>query len=216
MLAENEILLWDLRPGAVKPVLGPGAQSAPQAAAPAPVQTTQPQSAVPASAEAAPMPPLQSAGQTANAPSVSVVQQPAAPAPQPQAVSRDFAPPAAPPQDAPEDFAPLPPPEEFPPQGNAAESDPVYPNWHLRKKRADLYIDEASQAAYLQKLEAFVRQKGLSVQPYDRALHYLPYDCILCDRARAPVSGEGRCAFLDDGREAVWIFLKQRFGARLA
>ena len=216
MLAENEILLWDLRPGAVKPVLGPGAQSAPLAAAPAPAQTTQPQSAAPASAEAAPMPPVQSAKQAANAPAAPVVQQPAVPAPQPPAVSLDPAPAAASPQAPMEDFVPPPPSEEFPPQGNAAESDPVYPDWHLRKKRADLYIDKASQAAYLQKLEAFVRQKGLSVQPYERALHYLPYDCILCDRGRAPAQGEGRCAFLDDGREAVWNFLKQRFGARLA
>lgn len=90
---------------------------------------------------------------------------------------------------------------------------PDYSNWHLRKKRADAYVDMQSSAPFLQPLCSYLKSKGLKVLDYDPALHYLPYDVILADRSR--LHGEGRSTALDGGKAAVWAFLKKAFAGRL-
>ena len=92
-------------------------------------------------------------------------------------------------------------------------SAPSYPGWHLRKKRADVFVDLQSGAPFLKPLCDYLKSKGLSVLGYDQGLHYLPYDVILADKAR--LHGEGRSAALDGGKAAVWTFLKREFAGRL-
>lgn len=92
-------------------------------------------------------------------------------------------------------------------------SAPSYPGWHLRKKRADVFVDLQSGTPFLKPLCDYLKSKGLSVLGYDPKLHYLPYDVILADKAR--LGTEGRCAALDGGKAAVWAFLKRSFAGRL-
>lgn len=86
--------------------------------------------------------------------------------------------------------------------------------WHLRKKRADIFIDQSSQVPYLEPLCSYLKSKGISILAYDPKLHYLSYDVILADKSRLGV--EGRRMPLDDGKGKVWEFLKQVFGVRLS
>ncbi len=92
-------------------------------------------------------------------------------------------------------------------------SAPSYPGWHLRKKRADVFVDLQSGVPFLKPLCDYLKSKGLSVLGYDQGLHYLPYDVLLADKAR--LHGEGRSAALDGGKAAVWVFLKREFAGRL-
>ena len=82
-------------------------------------------------------------------------------------------------------------------------------NWHLRKKRADLFIDMQSAAPFLADLKKFLQSKGISVLPYDQNMHYLPYDLLLCDSTRAPLEGKYCC--LNGEKRSVWEFLKKNF-----
>jgi len=104
------------------------------------------------------------------------------------------------------------PPEAQAPFGGDPQF-PSYPGWHLRKKRADVFVDLQSGAPFLKPLCDYLKSKGLSVLGYDPKLHYLPYDVILADKAR--LGTEGRCAALDGGKAAVWAFLKRSFAGRL-
>ena len=90
---------------------------------------------------------------------------------------------------------------------------PSYSGWHLRKKRADVFVDLQSSAPFIKPLVAFLQSKGLSVLGYDPRLHYLPYDVILADKAR--LGAEGRSAALDGGKAAVWAFLKRSLAGRI-
>lgn len=85
--------------------------------------------------------------------------------------------------------------------------------WHLRKKRADVFIDQNSRAPYLESLCSYLKSKGISILAYDPELHYLSYDVILADKNR--LGNEGRQMALDD-KGRVWEFLKKVFGARLS
>lgn len=86
-------------------------------------------------------------------------------------------------------------------------------NWHLRKKRADIYIEENSNIPYLASLKVFLKSKGISLLPYDASLHYLPYDILLLNKVH--YQNEGTCAFLDDGKAAIWAFLQHHFKDKL-
>ncbi|MGN0909784.1 MAG: hypothetical protein ACI4NA_09195 [Succinivibrio sp.] len=104
------------------------------------------------------------------------------------------------------------PPEAQAPFGGDPQS-PSYPGWHLRKKRADVFVDMQSGAQFLKPLCAFLKSRGLSVLGYDPSVHYLPYDVILADKAR--LHGEGCSAALDGGKAAVWAFLKRALAGRV-
>ena len=86
-------------------------------------------------------------------------------------------------------------------------------NWHLRKKRADIYIEEDENIPYLAGLKSFLTSKGITLLAFDTNLHYLPYDLILLRKAH--YQHEGQCAFLDDGKAAIWSFLQQHLKKRL-
>lgn len=101
--------------------------------------------------------------------------------------------------------------------GSHAVSDdqpPQRPDWHLRKKRADVYVDMQSECPFLSPMVEFLKGKGLSVLPLEPGCHYLAYEVILCDGARAPQ--EGRVGILDQGKGAVWALLKRNFSSKLS
>ncbi len=86
-------------------------------------------------------------------------------------------------------------------------------NWHLRKKRADIYIEDDASVPYLAGLKGFLKSKGISLLPFNLELHYLPYDLILLNKVH--YKNEGTCAFLDDGKASIWAFLQQHFKGKL-
>ncbi len=86
-------------------------------------------------------------------------------------------------------------------------------NWHLRKKRADIYIEDDASVPYLSGLKGFLKAKGISCLPFNAELHYLPYDILLINKAH--YQNEGICAFLDGGKASIWAFLQQHFKGRI-
>lgn len=82
-------------------------------------------------------------------------------------------------------------------------------NWHLRKKKADIFIEDVASVTYLEGLKKFLTSKGIKWQLFDPIVHYLPYDLLLI--THASFKNEGDCAFLEDGKAQVWNFLKQHF-----
>lgn len=82
-------------------------------------------------------------------------------------------------------------------------------NWHLRKKKADIFIEDIASITYLEGLKKFLTSKGIKWQLFDPMVHYLPYDLLLI--THASFRNEGDCAFLEDGKAQVWNFLKQHF-----
>lgn len=94
------------------------------------------------------------------------------------------------------------------------DQPPQRPDWHLRKKRADVYVDMQSECPFLSPMVEFLKGKGLSVLPLEPGCHYLAYEVILCDGARAPQ--EGRVGILDQGKGAVWALLKRNFASKLS
>lgn len=96
-------------------------------------------------------------------------------------------------------------------EGKKIESIGLEPisNWHLRKKKADLFIEDLASITYLDGLKKFLTSKGINWQHFDPTLHYLPYDLMLI--TRASFKKEGECAFLDAGKANVWKFLKDHF-----
>ncbi|MBO6258474.1 MAG: hypothetical protein J6M93_03985 [Succinivibrio sp.] len=85
--------------------------------------------------------------------------------------------------------------------------------YHLRKKRADVFISTTSKVDFVERLQQFLQGRGLRILPYDNTVHYLPYDVLLL--AAKEHCDEGIVMNLDEGREAVWSFLKTQFGERL-
>ncbi|MGN0902630.1 MAG: hypothetical protein ACI4M9_05025, partial [Succinivibrio sp.] len=96
-------------------------------------------------------------------------------------------------------------------------SDPR-PRWMnlpyaLRKKRADVYLKIDSKEEYALKLGEFLKSKGLTVIPYDDAVHYLPSDILLIDKE--DLVDQGTVIELSCGKRAVYNALLAEFGDRL-
>ncbi len=100
-------------------------------------------------------------------------------------------------------------------QKRAPSNDGIMPrtNWHLRKKRADIYIEDDASVPYLAGLKEFLKSKGISSLPFNAELHYLPYDILLLNKAH--YQNEGICAFLDEGKASIWAFLQHHFKGRI-
>ena len=110
-------------------------------------------------------------------------------------------------------FQPAPAHIENQPPKTPTTSDYIQPlqhlNWHLRKKRADLFIDMQADVPFLSDLKKFLQSKGISVLPYDHSVHYLPYDRLLCSNTHIP--SEGKYCLLNNDKRNVWEFLKKNF-----
>lgn len=89
------------------------------------------------------------------------------------------------------------------------EDLPPIADWHLRKKKAELFIEDCGQVPYLAALKDFLKTKGISWERFDPKLHYLPYDLLIT--TKASYKNEGKCVFWDDGKSAVWEFLRTHF-----
>lgn len=218
---------WKLRPGAEKllkvaPVSSADDQEAVVTAAPkapatsAPVESIPqtasapaPAESIPAAAAAIPSPAqVQPQAQTQMAPVQA--QAPASPAQEERAAVRPL-----PPQTAPAPAVMNSARPDFPgPHAASDDQPPQRPDWHLRKKKADVYVDMQSECPFLTPMVDFLKGKGLSVLPLEPGCHYLAYEMILCDGARAPT--EGRIGILEQGKGAIWALLKRNFASRLS
>lgn len=218
---------WKLRPGAEKllkvapassaddqeavvtaapkaPATSAPVESIPQtASAPAPAESIPPAAAeIPSPAQVQPQAQIQLASVQDPTPASSVQKESAAARPLPS-------------QNAPVPAAMnLARPDSPGPHAASDDQPPQRPDWHLRKKKADVYVDMQSECPFLTPMVDFLKGKGLSVLPLEPGCHYLAYEVILCDGARAPT--EGRIGILEQGKGAVWALLKRNFSSRLS
>ncbi len=81
-----------------------------------------------------------------------------------------------------------------------------YSYWHLRKKRADIFLSKNSQFEFIPSLLDFLNKKKVTVLPFDDKVHYLPSDILLLsDEDRVE---QGTVFYLSQGKKALWQFLK--------
>lgn len=78
--------------------------------------------------------------------------------------------------------------------------------WHLRKKRADLFISLDSKVDYLKSLLNYLNKFNLKILNYDPSVHYLPSDLLVLDADKRVE--QGTVVYLNEGKRAVWDFLK--------
>ncbi|MBO5565680.1 MAG: hypothetical protein J5934_00480 [Succinivibrio sp.] len=81
--------------------------------------------------------------------------------------------------------------------------------YHLRSKRADVFLKKNSSADFVASLETYLKSRGIAVLPYDDSLCYLPSDVLLIDSTDEIL--QGTAVYLDHGRREVWEFLKKEY-----
>ena len=86
-------------------------------------------------------------------------------------------------------------------------------NWHLRKQRADVFIDLNSSVDFVEGLVNFLKSKKVDVKPFDENVHYLPSDLLLVDQTRLVPQGTVYC--LNLGKRYIWDNLKLELGDKL-
>ena len=86
-------------------------------------------------------------------------------------------------------------------------------NWHLRKQRADVFIDLNSSVDFVEGLVNFLKSKKVDVKPFDVNVHYLPSDLLLVDQTRLVPQGTVYC--LNLGKRYIWDNLKLELGDKL-
>ena len=86
-------------------------------------------------------------------------------------------------------------------------------NWHLRKQRADVFIDLNSSVDFVEGLVNFLKSKKVDVKPFDEKVHYLPSDLLLVDQTRLVPQGTVYC--LNLGKRYIWDNLKLELGDKL-
>ena len=98
---------------------------------------------------------------------------------------------------------------------NAQEESLITPiaNWHLRKQRADVFIDLNSSVDFVEGLVNFLKSKKVDVKPFDENVHYLPSDLLLVDQTRLVPQGTVYC--LNLGKRYIWDNLKLELGDKL-
>ncbi|MCR5536504.1 MAG: hypothetical protein K6F05_03720 [Succinivibrio sp.] len=83
----------------------------------------------------------------------------------------------------------------------------------LRRRRADLFIEQRAEVDFLGSLSEFLAHKQFTVLPYDDTKRYLPTDILLLSAGQ--VVDAGTVCYLQQGKKAVWEFLKACFPSRL-
>ena len=86
-------------------------------------------------------------------------------------------------------------------------------NWHLRKQKADVFIDLNSSVDFVEGLVNFLKSKKVDVKPFDENVHYLPSDLLLVDQTRLVPQGTVYC--LNLGKRYIWDNLKLELGDKL-
>ncbi len=86
-------------------------------------------------------------------------------------------------------------------------------NWHLRKQRAEVFIDLNSSVDFVEGLVNFLKSKKVDVKPFDENVHYLPSDLLLVDQTRLVPQGTVYC--LNLGKRYIWDNLKLELGDKL-
>ncbi len=86
-------------------------------------------------------------------------------------------------------------------------------NWHLRKQRAEVFIDLNSSVDFVEGLVNFLKSKKVDVKPFDEKVHYLPSDLLLVDQTRLVPQGTVYC--LNLGKRYIWDNLKLELGDKL-
>ena len=86
-------------------------------------------------------------------------------------------------------------------------------NWHLRKQKADVFIDLNSSVDFVEGLVNFLKSKKVDVKPFDVNVHYLPSDLLLVDQTRLVPQGTVYC--LNLGKRYIWDNLKLELGDKL-
>ncbi len=81
--------------------------------------------------------------------------------------------------------------------------------YHLRSKRADVFLKKNSSADFVASLENYLKSRGIAVLPYDDSLCYLPSDVLLIDSTDEIL--QGTAVYLDHGRREVWELLKKEY-----
>ena len=79
-------------------------------------------------------------------------------------------------------------------------------HWHLRKKRAAVFISLDSKVDYLKALLNYLNKFNLKIFNYDPSVHYLPSDLLVLDADKRVE--QGTVVYLNEGKRAVWDFLK--------
>ncbi len=85
--------------------------------------------------------------------------------------------------------------------------------WHLRPKRADVFISFDSKVDYLAQFLQYLEKCGFDIKNYDPRYHYLPSDLLILDDKEKPE--QGHVVYLQQGKSAVWEFLKKYIPEKL-
>lgn len=86
-------------------------------------------------------------------------------------------------------------------------------SWRLRPQRADVFVSLDSKVDYLAQFIQYLEKCSFDIKSYESKYHYLPSDLLILDDKEKPE--QGHVVYLQQGKGAVWEFLKKYIPEKL-